>query len=124
MADDSDSKTDRAFSVQDPGIRSLTPDTPRIEALLRWGFEFDLGNVWAARSRKTVASKRTASDLCPFVVVDSEIPVSEVAFIGALDPDLHPESFTDHNSRWGIPRDYIRCVRFHRERNGRRRLRV
>src|SRR5262249_47640397 len=124
-ADDSDSKTEGPFSVEDPDIRSLAaPDTPRVEAFPRRGFKFHRGNIEAARSGPAVASERPASDLCPLVVVDSKVPVREVALTGALDPDLHPESFTDHNSRWGVPRDDMRGVRFDRERNRRRRLHV
>ena len=44
MADDYDSKTDGAFRVRDPDIRSRALDAPRIEALPRRGFQFDLRN--------------------------------------------------------------------------------
>ena len=111
MADDSDSKTDGAFSVRDLGIRSRGLDAPRVEALRRRGFEFDLRNIEAGRAGPAVARQRSRGYLCPLVVVDSKVPVREVALIGALDPDLYPESFANHDGRWYVPRDDIRRVR-------------
>jgi len=51
------------------------------------------------------------------VVIDPKVPVRQAALVGALDPDLHPESFACHNRRWYIPGDDTRGVRHDRGRN-------
>src|SRR5439155_27116181 len=117
MADDSDSKTDGPFSMRVPGIRSRDLDAPRVEALHHRGFKFDLRNIEAGRAGPAVARQCPRGYVCPLVVVDSKVPVLQVALIGALDPNLCPESFANHNSRWRIPDKYTRCVRLDRERN-------
>ena len=50
------------------------------------------------------------------MVVDSKVPIRQVALSGARDPNLDPESFASLNSRWYIPRDDVRGVRLARER--------
>ena len=117
LADDSDSKTDGAFIVREPVIRSRALNAPRVEALRLRGLKFDLRKIQAGRAGPEIAGQRSGGYLRPLVVIDCEVPVLEVALIGALDPNLCPESFANHNSRWCIPHDDTRCVRFNVERN-------
>src|SRR5215471_4592453 len=93
MADDSDSKTGRAFIVRNPDRQSRAPDAPRVKVFRCRGLKFELRKMEASAG-PAVAGQRYCSDLCPLVIVDSEIAVLKVALTGTLDSNLYLESFS------------------------------
>src|SRR5262249_45214586 len=98
MADGSESKTDRAFIVRNPGSRCRTLDAPGVKALRRWGLKFDLRKIQAGRAWPAFAGQSANCDLCSFVIVDAEVSVLQVALTRALDPNLRCEFVAGHNS--------------------------
>jgi len=95
---DSHAKIDRFFGVDDLAFRFRVRlqrrrtdlDAPCIERLCGRSFELDLRYVQDG-ARPTFSREGSRADLHPALVEDSKLRVREVALIGALDPDLHPE---------------------------------